>query len=125
MTDYELFLKEINITQKQMDDLVESDAIVSMPNGYENIEVKGSNIEGKGLFTTRHISRGELICPVRCGSKRTIAGRYSNHALHANTIPVESKGMFYIRATQDIQVDEEITMNYRDVVKFRINQGDL
>ena len=123
--DYEYFLNEIGLSHDEMEKIVNTDDVVSLPVGYEHIEINNSSISGKGLFTTKEIKAGSLICPVRLKEKRTVAGRYSNHALHSNTKPVVEDDVFYIMATKDIQSNEEITMNYRDILSFRNNQGDI
>ena len=123
--DYEYFLKEIGLSHDEMEAIVNINDVVSLPVGYDHIEVQDSSIAGKGLFTTKEIKAGSLICPVRIKEKRTVAGRYSNHSLHSNTKPVVEGDAFYIMATKNIQPNDEITMNYRDILSFRNNQGDL
>ena len=123
--DYEYFLNEIGLSHDEMEKIVNSDDIADLPIGYEHIELRDSTISGKGLFTKNEINEGDLICPVRIKEKRTVAGRYSNHALHSNTKPVVEGGVFYVMATNRIGENEEITMNYRDILSFRDKQGDL
>lgn len=123
--DYEYFLSEIGLSHNEMEKIVNTDDVTDLPIGYEHITVGKSSLSGQGLFTSQEIKAGSLICPVRIMEKRTIAGRYSNHALHSNTKPVVEGNVFYIMATKDIQPNEEITMNYRDILSFRDNQGDL
>ena len=123
--DYEYFLNEIGLSHDEMEAIVNTDDVIQLPVGYEHIEVLSSSISGDGLFTLKEIKAGDLICPVRIKEKRTIAGRYSNHALHSNTKPVVEGNVFYVMANKDIQANEEITMNYRDILSFRNQQGDL
>ena len=123
--DYNYFLSEIGFTQSEMDELVSAGEVVDLPLGYEHITIKPSDLSGMGLFTSKEIIKGDIICPVRIKEKRTIAGRYSNHALHSNTKSVAIDDMFFIKATKNIQPNEEITMNYRDVLSFRDKQGDI
>lgn len=123
--DYKSFLSEMNMTQEQMNTAVNTDDVTDLPLSYEHVIVKESELAGLGLFTTRVIEKSEIICPTRINDKRTIAGRYANHALYANTRPVLDNGVYSIIATKEIQVGEEITMNYRDVINFRAQQGDL
>lgn len=125
IADYKYFLNEIGCTDKDIKKISRTDDVVDLPIGYDHISVRDSSISGKGLFTSIEIKKGDLICPVRLKEKRTIAGRYSNHALHSNTQPVVEDGIFFIFATKNIQPDEEITMNYRDTLSFRNNQGDM
>lgn len=123
--DYQNFLSEIGFTQAKMDDLVNSGEVLDLPEEFDFITVKESKLEGVGLFTSKDIEKGELICPVRIGQDRTIAGRYSNHALHPNSMPCIKGSEFYIIASCDINAGDEITMNYREILKFRASKGDL
>ena len=123
--DYDSFLAESGATQEQMDAVVNIDDVVDMPLGYEHITVSESKISGQGLFSSEVALEGSIICPVRVGNNRTIAGRYANHALYPNTRPVTIDGVFCIIATSEIQAGDEITMNYRDVINFDAQQGDL
>lgn len=125
IADYGYFLNEIGLSHDEMEKIVNTDDVVDLPNGYEHITVRPSSISGVGLFSSKEIIEGDLICPVRLKENRTIAGRYSNHALHSNTRPFVENDIFYIMATKNIQANEEITMNYRDILSFRENQGDL
>ena len=123
--DYHKFLVELGITQEQMDKIVKVDDVVGMPSGYENIHTKDSALNGIGLFSNKAIKKGEIVCPARVKDKRTIAGRYSNHALNANSFPYSENNIFYFIAKKDIEKDEEITANYRDIINFRSLEGDL
>lgn len=125
LNDYQQLLAELELTEEQMQEIVTVDDLVDLPEDYSHIYISESHLSGKGLFSTIDISEGELICPTRLGDNRTIAGRYSNHALVANTKPVIVDGKFYIQACRCIPANEEITMNYRDILKFRQDKGDL
>ena len=105
--------------------IVNTDDVVDLPLGYSHIVVKDSAINSLGLFTCDVITKGSVICPVRQGSNRTIAGRYTNHALYPNAKSTIVDGTYYIQAIKEIQANEEITLNYREVINFRVQQGDL
>lgn len=123
--DYQGLLLELGINQDQMDEIVQTDDVVNMDKKYNHIYVKDSDVEGKGLFTNEPIDKGDIICPSRIGNKRTIAGRYSNHSLNANSSPHTENGKFYFIANKDIKAGDEITSNYREILKFRSLEGDL
>lgn len=125
LNDYQQLLAELQLTEEQMQDIVTVEDIVDLPEDYSHIYVGESHLSGKGLFSTIDIAEGDVICPTRLGQNRTIAGRYSNHALAANTKPVIIDGEFYVQACRNIAANEEITMNYRDILKFRQDKGDL
>ena len=75
--DYAQVLKEFgfdaNTARQQAEE--ESDQI-DMPNAFKAVvQVRDSNIEGKGLFLSWHITAGQIIAPARISGKRTPAGR--------------------------------------------------
>lgn len=122
--DYCQFLNELGVSKEQMDELVKADDAVEME-GFDSICTKKSSLDGIGVFTKSDINENEMICPARIGDKRTIAGRYVNHALYPNSIPCEHKGEFYFMAIKKINAGEEITANYRHVINFRLMNGDI
>lgn len=125
LTDYQELLVQLQLTEEQMQEIVTVEDIVDLPEAYSHIYVSESRLSGKGLFSKLDIKEGDLVCPTRIGDSRTIAGRYSNHALVANTKPVVVDNQFFIQASRNIPTGEEITMNYRDILKFRQDKGDL
>lgn len=123
--DYQQLLSDLGMTQEEMDLIYQVNDVVDMPQGFKEVYVAKSELAGSGLFTNEEIVEGETICPVRAQNNRTIAGRYTNHALYPNSKPALIAGIFCIIAVKRILEGEEITMNYRDVIKFRSEQGDL
>lgn len=123
--DYQQFLFETGLTQEQMDEMVNIDDLCDMPDKYNHIHTKESDLNGIGLFSKKKINQGDVICPARAGGKRTIAGRYANHALYANSYPKIINGEFFFVARKDILSGDEITANYREVINFRFLEGDL
>lgn len=96
------------------------------PYGEYKVVVAPSHIEGLGLFATADIPEGEAIAPARLGSKRTPAGRYTNHAKSPNAMMVASvDGDFYLFAMRTIKgcagalLGEEITVDYRGTLCLR------
>lgn len=120
--DFEVFLLQIGKTQAEMDSIVhiESD-LMPMPDGF-GVEVRESVIHGRGLFATREFSLGDVICPGRLGGMRTPAGRFTNHSPTPNAegLRLESGDILAI-ATKRIQVNEEVSLDYRN--SMRINFG--
>jgi hypothetical protein len=117
--DYRNMLEETGFTEEiarqqseNETDLIDMD--VSL------IQVGNSPIEGKGIFATAEIKYGEIIALARIGEKRTIAGRYTNHAAHPNAeMRLNSGGDIELVALRDLygckggQLGEEITVDYR------------
>jgi len=89
----------------------------------QSVQVGPSEIEGKGLHATAPFKVGDLIAPARIEGKRTIAGRFTNHAKVPNATAVRyDNGDISFVAIQDIagnkggRLGEEITVDYRQVL---------
>lgn len=128
--DYKKVLEEYGFTE----DVVRSQSEnfndqIPFPNGSYPVGVFDSSIEGKGLFATANIKAGDIIAPARILDKRTPAGRYTNHALEPNATMESFGDTINLIALKDIHgcrggiVGDEITVNYRDVLKFKF-KGD-
>lgn len=79
--------------------------------GDYGVSVKSSYIEGKGLFADRCFSAGDVIMPAKIDGMRTIAGRYTNHAINPNANIVMDGENMNLVAVVDIGI-EEITTDY-------------
>lgn len=117
--DYQNFLLEINMKQEDIDKLLNIDDVVGMPSEYSHMYTGESRLSGIGLFTKDTIKKGSIICPARVGENRTIAGRYSNHSTDPNSLPSKIDGLYYFVANRDIEEEEEVTCNYREILNFR------
>lgn len=123
--DYAQVLKEFGFdaatARQQAED--ESDQI-DMPNAFKAVvQVRESNIEGKGLFLSWHIATGQIIAPARISGKRTPAGRYVNHSINPNCKYVaDENGDIYLVSLRDIDgckggnKGEELTVDYRQAL---------
>lgn len=124
--DYEVLLNQLDIT----DDLVraqsenEADQI-PMPDGFENVTVRNSYIEGKGIFLSSPVQPGEVIGPSRIKDKRTPLGRFTNHARFPNAyFEMNDAGDVYLVALRHINgctgggQGEEVTVNYRQALSL-------
>ena len=124
--DYKTLMSCIDMTDKEVKLQVENlDDQIDMPISYEFLSVKESKIEGLGFFTSKKITSGFNICPARLGGKRTPAGRYVNHAIQPNCKMIIDQNDVYLTAIKDIEVNEELTINYRDMLNMRFEGGDL
>ena len=122
--DYYDFVDSIGMTQEEITEQVENNKDMLF-DGLSGVYLNDSNIQGKGLFSSEKIDVGDVICPARVKDKRTIAGRYSNHALYSNAKIVMNDGGADLVCIRCIEEKEEITVNYRDVIKNRVIGGDL
>lgn len=114
---------ELDVTPEQVREESErADDLIGMPSSY-GVQTGRSVIEGTGLFATSPLRQGEVIAPARLAGKRTIAGRYTNHAKAPNaTAVLYSNGDIAFVAIQDISgnrggsLGDEITVDYRQVL---------
>lgn len=124
--DYSLMVESMGVSEDEIQKQVSNEAdMMAMPDEYDLAFVGESMIQGKGYIADQLISGGDLIAPARIGDFRTEAGRYTNHALNPNAAMVVCGSGVDLMALKDIEPGEEITVNYRDVIGHRNEQGDL
>ena len=119
--DFFAAIMEMGFTPEEVRAQSEDDSdAIPMPKGSYKFRVYPSMIEGKGLFATADIKNGEFIGLARIGNKRTVVGRYANHAKRPNAVMVlYSNGDIGLQAIQEIkgmkggQLGDEITVCYR------------
>jgi len=116
--DFELFLKENNITEQDINDWMKKmdvDHFVETK-GKEYYKIK-SKIHGNGLFSSNDLKVGDNIGEAGIGQKRTSLGRYTNHSGNPNIkfIRKDVDGLFIVKAVaiKDIKKDEEFLVDYR------------
>lgn len=120
--DFDQMLVDLGTTAEQVEaESIVADDMIEMPGGWSKIAVRTSPIHGSGLFAEANFTEGSFICPARLGSKRTPAGRYTNHSGTPNAKALVWAGDVYWVATRDIHGrrgglnGEEITVDYRQV----------
>ncbi len=116
--DWELFLAELSVTDE---DLIKLSNYGEMyRHDLPKVEVRKSDVQGLGLFATGKFDGGSIIGPANIGRKITVAGRYVNHSIDPNAKMIaRDRANFVQIAIRDIEVDEEITNNYRKTLKHR------
>jgi len=126
--DFEVFLYQLGITQKEMDRIVQIEHdVMPMPEGFK-VELRDSPIHGIGLFALDSFSPGEVICPGRLGGHRTPGGRYINHSNVPNVEPRKFGDDIYAVALRQICRDDELLVDYRASVRVNFGielQGEL
>jgi hypothetical protein len=80
-----------------------------------DLSVKQSNIQGKGLFINKPIKKGETIGLAHVNGQATpMVGKYHNHSEDNPTaINVPKDNKRYLVASRDLPAGTEITTNYR------------
>ena len=114
MSGYIGMLKDLGITQDQMDYVTNHQTIIEFESDiYHKSE---SKIHGIGIFALNKILKEDIIGSVD-GKHKTILGRYTNHSNDNNAM------FYYLKthdvvmvAERDIDKGEEILINYRDHV---------
>ena len=114
MLGYKKMLLDLELSQDQMDIVVESLNVINVKT--TKYYKDNSKIHGEGIFATNSMVVGSII---GLGSidevNKTFLGRYTNHSDNANA-------MFYYMANGDVVMisekyinkGEEILINYRD-----------
>jgi hypothetical protein len=87
------------------------------------LSVRTSPIEGVGIFATNKINKDGLIGPARMNGMRTQLGRYMNHSHAPNAVMRQAYDDLYVVALSDIIPGEEITIDYRIPLAFRLQGG--
>jgi quercetin dioxygenase-like cupin family protein len=82
------------------------------PTPLDGVDVRESSVEGLGLFSTRDFAENEIICPATISDKRSLAGRYSNHAVNPNCVMAYVDGTLMLTAARNIELGEELTTDY-------------
>lgn len=117
--DFKNLLKEVNITEEQIQAEMEAAGPVFQLN-LPYVRITESPIHGKGLFVTKAFKELELIGPATVEGKKTELGRYINHSLNPNATFLLNNGDVCIIAIKDIEgclgggPGTEITVNYRE-----------
>jgi hypothetical protein len=122
--DYLLFLYDSGINKDEVErQSKETKDVDESP--VDGVYLSDSAINGVGLFSGYQFSSGDTICMARVDGKRTIAGRYANHSNRSNAKMVISDGNALLVAATDIPANEEITVDYRQVISERSLKEDL
>ena len=121
MNDFNLFLREYQITENQLNDWMDSMDInhlveVESLNYYK----KESPIHGVGLFANKKFKKEDHLGIVVIGDKRCSLGRWTNHGKNNNVEFVYCNYNDYneikciCKATRSINKNEELIVNYRN-----------
>jgi len=114
--DYQEFLKQYGFTQELVDVFLEMETIEDNDNSL--VEIKDSEIAGKGIFLIRGVNEGEYLGMGKLDGKRVTAGRYTNHSPNPNAIFVALENTdVEMRAISSIKKGEEVTVDYRQAAK--------
>lgn len=114
-SDHESFKREYNITEDLENLILQTVNDLDMSD-IDGVKLERSGIDGMGVFAEKFI-KGEKIGYARLNDKRTILGRYTNHAKYSNAYPVKEGKNILLISSADIN-NEEITVNYRDMINI-------
>lgn len=107
-------IKAVGTTREEMQRISENtEDQTHFPGSTEGVRIADSLIHGKGMFATKEFRAGRYIATARIGTKRTPAGRYTNHAAEPNAKMVPREyGDVDLVATRAIRAGEEIVIDY-------------
>jgi hypothetical protein len=128
--DYKKVLKEYGFDEKTVREQTENlEDQIEMPYGNYGFQIANSKIEGKGVFATQVFNPDDVIGPSRIKGLRTPLGRYTNHSKTPNAkMMLKDNGNIELVATSFIQgckggqLGEEITVDYRQVLKLSLGE---
>jgi hypothetical protein len=112
-------LDQLGYTQNQVQEQVENlEDQIELPPGCYKVKLGISSIHGRGVITTAPIQAGEVIGTARCGTFRTPLGRFTNHAKEPNAVMRQYENNVVLVALQDLPMNREVTINYRDTIEL-------
>ncbi len=129
--DFDQMLLDLGMSKDKVQEQSENASdLTYLPHGSFKIKTAKSQIHGTGIFATGDHVFGEKIGPARIDGKRTILGRYTNHAKYPNAQFVELKdGNIDLIAIKKIFGSrggfhgDEITVDYRDAFALNIEMA--
>lgn len=110
-SSYERVLRQYQLTPEYVRQVSDDESTFD-PTPLPGVELQASSIEGLGLFASQPFAAGAVIAPVRANGKRTLAGRYSNHAHVPNCGMAWVNGEIVLVALQDVAEGDELTTDY-------------
>ena len=117
--EYEKMITDLGYTEKEVREISENTADF-IEDDNNNIEIRDSDIEGKGVFSKKDIEKGEVVGIARIKLNRTSLGRYANHSFNNNAKAEINGDEALFTATETINSGDEITVNYNQVRKIAI-----
>jgi hypothetical protein len=112
-------VEDIELVSKHREDCI------PFPDGSYSICAGNSPIQGKGMFSTAAIPMNSIIAPMRLGGCRTPAGYLVNHSKNPNAVAFKNNvGDMFLVASRNIRgtpggdLGEEITIDYRQIMKI-------
>tara|TARA_B110000483_G_scaffold44551_1_gene55670 strand:- start:450 stop:818 length:369 start_codon:yes stop_codon:yes gene_type:complete len=114
INDYDLWLKEMNLSEDQVQDIMTKlDVDYLLNNKNKKYHKEKSKIHGIGLFATNDIKKKEFVGLASFKEKRTTLGRYTNHSNKPNLEFRKFKKDVAAYALINIDKNEELLVNYR------------
>lgn len=126
MREYLDMLREVGFTEDQvafetaiMEDRLDVDLDLLC------LALGPSAIEGTGVKAMKPFGATETIGPMNLCGYRTQLGRFTNHSDHPNASPLAVSDGILMIANHEIPVGEEITVDYREMLKLRLQVNDI
>lgn len=119
-SDYDQFLLENSLNEQAMvGGLIYVDNFNLVDRRpMDGIIVRSSKRHGLGAFVTRPFKKNDAVGSILRNGIWTLVGRYTNHCGHPNTVAEKNPdNSFDLVALEPISCDDEITADYRQVMK--------
>ena len=107
-------LIDMNVTEEYLQELTHRDED-RIDINLEVVEIKDSEIEGKGIIAIKEIKAGDSVGIANIERKRTQIGRFTNHSDEPNAKAKIVVDKLVFEAIKDISNETEITVDYRQV----------
>lgn len=112
--DFHLLTRDLDMPRIEAVYKDESD-IIPLPWG--DVKFSPSPIHGQGVFAVRGFGNNDPVVPLTLNGRRTPAGRYLNHSPKPNLGIVKSDNNIIGIANCAIAAGDELTVDYREVVR--------
>lgn len=111
--DFYFLLDELGITEEMVQQEMDATSFVET---VADVSIQESALSGLGVFAKRVFEKGEAVAIARTQGMKTTVGRYTNHGVVSNVIPlVDGEELIFI-ADRRIDANEEVLVNYRDIL---------
>ena len=114
--DYKRFLIEFGLTESIARLISESTDDQTTEHDTDNVTIKASDIQGKGVFAAIDFAAGDYVGLARVNDLRTQIGRYTNHSIKPNCVFEICDNSVKVIAKTSIYAGEEITVDYRNAI---------
>jgi hypothetical protein len=123
--DFLLAIGELGFTEEQVREASERTEDVIPVFDANRVTIGQSKIHGVGVFAARPFGPGEEISIARINGKRSLVGRYTNHAATPNAEMKVDGNIIALVATAEVSRGDELTVDYRKARQAAVEADQL